>query len=86
MEMLAVLSDFTAEGIFGGVILLALLTLLFSGKLRLEREVRDKDKIIDLKDKTISEQSNTIKTLISQAEVTNTLLGELRESAQARDN
>jgi hypothetical protein len=72
---------FSAEGIFGGIVLLTVLSLLISGTLRLGREVVERDKIIALKDHTIQEQRETIKTLTRQAEVTNHFLQDIREAA-----
>jgi hypothetical protein len=72
---------FTAEAVFGGVVLLAVLGLLVTGTLRLDREVKDRDKLLDIKDDTIKEQRKTIDTLTKQAEVTNHFLQDIREAA-----
>lgn len=82
--MLAVLSNVDAESIFSGIVLLALLVLLLTGKIRLEREITDRDKIIVVKDKTIDEQAKTINTLLIQAEITNALLTEVRNAALSK--
>jgi hypothetical protein len=71
------------EAVFGGAVLLAVLGLLLSGKLRLEREVLDRDKIISLKDQTIEAQAQTIATLTTQSEVTNHFLADIRHAAYA---
>jgi len=69
------------ESVFGGLVLMAVLTLLLGGKLRFEREVQEKDSIIAIKDKTINEQRKTINILLGRAEVTHHLLQELRDAA-----
>jgi len=76
------LDSLLAEAIFGGLVLLFLLFLLSTGKIRFEREVKEKDKVIAYKDMTIQEQIKTIDTLSVQAEIANRLLQELRDIAQ----
>lgn len=75
------LEGVSPESIFGGLILLTVLSLLVSGKLRLEREVNAKNEVIEIKNETIEEQRKTIAILVQRDEVTHHLLREIRNVA-----
>lgn len=80
--------EFDPEAVFGGIVLVFLLTLIFSGKIRLEweleRQEKDSEKLLLIKDETIQEQQKTIETLTTRDEVTHHLLQELRDLAIKR--
>lgn len=80
--------DLTPESVFGGAILIPIFLMLVTGKLRFEREVKReleaKDEIIGIKDNTINEHIQTIRTLTERDEVTHHLLRELRDIAMGK--
>lgn len=79
------LSNLDIESIFGGAILVAVLTLLATGKLRFNREVKEKDVIIAIHEVTIDELRKLTKALTERDEATHVLLKELRDLAMKAD-
>lgn len=78
-------SGIQVEEVFGGAVLLLLLGLLLSGKIRFEREVIARSEIIDIHEETIRKQQETIDALTSRERESLVLLRELREAALRRE-
>lgn len=77
----SLLGSDTIESVFGGLILLGVITLLVKGTLRLEREIEYRDKTIATQEETIREQRKTIESTMAHFSVTKDLLQDLKDNA-----